>query len=75
MRKVKLRERKKRGCVYCTEHRVRKYIYCKHNECPFHELDKHKSYEAYLKSCPQVDLMKLLQPERKTTRPNKKSEL
>lgn len=75
MRKVAYKERKKRGCVYCTEHRVRRYIYCKHNECPFHELDGHKTYNDYLKSCPEVDLMKLLQPERKYTKPNKKRKL
>lgn len=76
MRKVRLRERKKRGCDYCTEYVISKgYTHCKHNECPFHELDGHRTYGDYLKTCPDVDLMKLLRPERKYTKQNKNNEL
>jgi hypothetical protein len=76
MRKIRLRERKKRGCEYCTEYVIiNRYIQCKHNECPFHELDGHRTYGDYLKTCPEVDIMKLLQPERKYTKSNKKRDL
>ncbi len=45
MRIVPEKERRQRGCQYCLDHKGRK---CKHEECPYHELDDVETYEEYL---------------------------
>lgn len=45
MRIVSLKEWSQRGCAYCLD---RKGHSCKHNECPYHELDDVKNYGEYL---------------------------
>lgn len=51
MRTVSTKERIKRGCNYCTDQlRGRK---CKHDQCPYKELDNFKTYEDYYKSTPE----------------------
>ena len=56
----------KRGCIsYCADTTTvmfgsRKAYYCKHDSCPYHELDEHKSYTDYLKATPSIDITKLL---------------
>lgn len=57
----------KRGCIsYCADtitvrHGSRKACYCKHNSCPYHELDEYESYTDYLKATEDIDITKLLQ--------------
>jgi hypothetical protein len=43
------------GCRYCTQVQFERYraqyrYYCPHESCPYKELEKHKSYFAYLKA-------------------------
>lgn len=47
MRKLGKKEKKKRGCLYCLDRKSGK---CKHDECPYRELDEYESYNDYLKS-------------------------
>ena len=63
---------KKRGCQDCTEvYTIKngelKYHFCKHNECPFHELDKYNRYEDYLKAQPK-DMFRVLHDTTKRRR-------
>lgn len=44
MRVLSKDDRKKRGCRYCAD---RKSCWCKHDECPYHELDDVETYEDY----------------------------
>lgn len=58
MRFLRVAEVKQRGCKYCTHckrttgRRIKGElnIQCPFDECPYHELDKYKSYSQYLKS-------------------------
>ena len=52
MRSVSKNEQKKRGCFYCTDFKtVRRGVkMCKHDECPYHELDEFETYEDYFES-------------------------
>ena len=52
------KEMNKRGCLYCLDYLKRKAEptstkkshVCKHDQCPYHELDPFDSYAQYLKS-------------------------
>lgn len=54
MRRVSSTEKNKRGCPYCLDYQkkrfegVRRFV-CIHDKCPYHELDKYKTYREYLK--------------------------
>lgn len=57
MRTMPFYEKKKRGCLYCTDAIVTKSeqerickVECPHDECPYHVLDKYKSYKEFLAS-------------------------
>lgn len=58
MRTLTKKTRTKRGCDYCLDMRKEKPkekdgkpVYkCIHGKCPYHELDKHETYDDYLKS-------------------------
>lgn len=57
MRKLRKKEKERRGCRYCedlTESHIIKGKFvpagCPHKECPYHELDNVKSYDKYLKT-------------------------
>lgn len=55
MRVVPGYEKKKRGCDYCQDkQRVREgkcfRTACPHDECPYHVLDKYKTYEDFMES-------------------------
>lgn len=57
MRVLVKKEIAKRGCPYCTEHKMqeangRRIHFCKHDSCPFHELDKYQGYRQYLSESP-----------------------
>lgn len=59
MRALKKQEIGQRGCSYCTECRMFRYHgdphrFCPYDECPFHELDKYKSYRHYLSESPDI---------------------
>lgn len=47
MRTIRQKEKNKRGCIYCADMKKGK---CKHDKCPYHELDGFKTYEEYFKS-------------------------
>lgn len=50
-RKIKGREKFKRGCDYCLDVREEMHTYyCPYEECPYHVLDKYEFYEDYLAS-------------------------
>ncbi len=49
MRTVSAKERKKRGCDYCADFKM-KGRKCKHDKCPYKELNGFKTYEDYYKS-------------------------
>lgn len=60
-RKLKQSEMTKRGCIYCLNQKKvgGEYIsgayyagrhICKFDKCPYHELDKHDTYDDYLES-------------------------
>ena len=59
MHKISNAENEKRGCLYCLDKAkgVRidvgggkiDMIMCKHDKCPYNELDKHERYKDYLK--------------------------
>ena len=57
--------KKQRGCFYCLDYQKRRYKgvrkrVCIHDQCPYHELDKHKSYREYLKNeAPKIPLHKM----------------
>lgn len=65
MRIVDNREKVKRGCSYCLDYQKKRYqgerrYVCIHNECPYHVLDKYKSYREYLKKeAPNIPLHKM----------------
>lgn len=46
MRIISKKEKKKRGCMYCLDYKKRR---CIHEKCPYHELDKYKTYNEYFK--------------------------
>lgn len=52
MRVVSKEEKKKRGCKYCLDNKHVKGVgnMCKHNECPYHELDEFETYEDFYKT-------------------------
>lgn len=53
MRVVDKNEKEKRGCLYCHDYkkvRGAKNRMCKHDECPYRELDEFESYEDYFKA-------------------------
>ena len=62
MRALTYEEKRKRGCVYCTDYQSKKGKYgtingCMHDECPYHELDKYEKYKDYLKhEAPKINL-------------------
>ena len=47
MRIISEKEWKQRGCAYCLDHKKKQ---CKHDECPYHELDNVETYEEYMDS-------------------------
>lgn len=55
MRKLTKAEINKRGCMYCTDMGItifwedgkKRSRACKHDECPYHELDNVENYTAY----------------------------
>jgi hypothetical protein len=54
MRFLKKEEKTKRGCAYCAD-TVKIYIrshrlLCPYEECPYTVLDKHDTYEEFMKS-------------------------
>ena len=64
VRMIPLYEKRQRGCQYCENVKeTTRYdsirTACPFEECPYRELDKHKSYESYLKS----EDSKILVPE------------
>ncbi len=55
MRVVPYYEKSKRGCQYCLDSgRIRGSsgirFGCPHDKCPYHVLDKYKTYEEYMTS-------------------------
>ena len=55
MREIGFKDMRKRGCQYCLDYQKKQYRgikkkVCIHDECPYHELDGFRSYNAYLKS-------------------------
>lgn len=51
MRVVGKDEREKRGCIYCLDFKGKTNRgKCKHDECPYRELDDYETYEDYFKS-------------------------
>lgn len=51
MRVVEKNERDKRGCLYCLDFKGNTNRgKCKHDECPYRELDDYETYEDYFKS-------------------------
>lgn len=53
MRKLSKKEKQKRGCKYCTDHKGEK---CKYAKCPYHELDRFKDYEDYFNKQQSVSI-------------------
>lgn len=61
MRIVKEDERKKRGCIYCLDYKTHHgYKKCKHDKCPYRELDNYESYEDYFRSRPGISIEEIL---------------
>lgn len=52
MRAIGIDEKKKRGCRYCLEYKHIKGVgnMCKHDKCPYHELDDYDTYEDFFKA-------------------------
>jgi hypothetical protein len=55
LRVVPFGEKKKRGCKYCKDMKLTRDFTgirtgCPHQECPYHALDSHDSYEEFMKS-------------------------
>lgn len=55
MRQLTQQEMIQRGCWYCLDiKRVRTgrdtRTHCTHEECPYHVLDKYKTYDEYIES-------------------------
>lgn len=51
MRAVEKEEKEKRGCLYCRDYKSKQGKRgCKHDECPYRELDEFETYEDYFKS-------------------------
>lgn len=55
MRKIPLREKKKRGCQYCNDmqmtcDRGEMRTSCPHDECIYHVLSKYDSYDEFMAS-------------------------
>lgn len=60
MRFLTVKETKKRGCSYCIDHRNGSnrvkvkpgwtHLKCIYDSCPYHELDKYRTYKDYLNS-------------------------
>lgn len=54
MRKVYVTEKKKHGCIYCTDMVLKGggsiRTHCPHEQCPYQVLDKYDSYEDYIAS-------------------------
>lgn len=49
MRAVSKEERDKRGCLYCHDYKKRYGLReCKHDKCPYRELDEFETYEDYV---------------------------
>lgn len=61
MRNVRNAERVQRGCKWCEEWESRGgRNWCPYETCPYHELDKHKTYTDYLESIGGTSLSKIL---------------
>ena len=55
MHVISNKERKKRGCEYCTESELKRVFkdqrrVCNHEECPYEVLDKYETYEEFMES-------------------------
>lgn len=53
MRVVGSAEKDKRGCLYCLDWikvGKKRGVMCKHDECPYRELDDFETYEDYFKA-------------------------
>lgn len=57
MRLLTVGEKQKRGCVYCAKVRTTyikgrgaRRLVCPHTACPYTVLDKHDTYDDYMKS-------------------------
>lgn len=67
MRGLTHKEMNKRGCIYCSDLIKRKLepdsklrsLVCKHDKCPYHELDSYDTYTQFLKS-PQQNALKMV---------------
>ena len=72
MRYVSKAEKKKRGCVNCidlTPDRKRgKRVKCPYEECPYHELDKYDTYDAFLKATGYTSVDDFLKKLKKSRR-------
>ena len=71
MRALSNQERKKRGCNYCNDVDAKKHgmvwkVECPFDECPYHALDNHKTYEEFMES----DDGKILVTEFFSTKPS-----
>ena len=51
MRITSTKEKKKRGCEYCADAK-QKGKKCKHDKCPYKELDRFGTYDDYCKYHP-----------------------
>lgn len=59
------KERKQRGCTYCRDFEEvsmpGKNRCCPHKECPYRELDKHETYDEYMKATDLRGFVKALE--------------
>lgn len=61
MKKLTNKEIKKRGCKYCSAFCKDRYENkCKHNVCPYPELDNYDTYNDYLKATKDTDFLEIL---------------
>ena len=55
MRMVPYFEKKQRGCMYCNHMKAKEFgkeirTACPFDECPYHDLDKYKTYDEFMAS-------------------------
>ena len=55
MRMVPYFEKKQRGCMYCNHMEAKEFgkeirTACPFDECPYHDLDKYKTYDEFMAS-------------------------
>ena len=61
MHVITSKEKNKRGCEYCTDRMrgARARNRCKHDECPYHDLDSFDTYEDYFNSQDTAGIAKI----------------